>query len=86
VFSFDRPVRSEAHPTMKPTELLVRLLHDGSAPNAVVYDPFVGSGSTLVACEMAGRRCLGIELEPLYCASSVRRWERFTGREAERVA
>jgi DNA modification methylase len=86
VLSFDRPVASPDHPTMKPTELLVRLIRDGSAPAAVVYDPFLGSGSTLIACEMAGRRCVGIELEPAYCAKSVRRWERFTGLTAERVA
>jgi DNA modification methylase len=71
---------------MKPTDLLVRLIRDGSAPNAVVYDPFIGSGSTLIACEMSGRRCVGIELEPVYCASTVRRWERFTGLESEKVA
>ena len=86
ILSFDRPVASADHPTMKPTDLLVRLIRDGSAPGAVVYDPFLGSGSTLIACEMSGRRCVGIELEPRYCASTVRRWERFTGQTAERVA
>jgi DNA modification methylase len=85
VLSFDRPVASADHPTMKPTDLLVRLIRDGSAPGAVVYDPFLGSGSTLIACEMAGRRCVGIELEPMYCASTVRRWERFTGLSAVRL-
>jgi len=86
VLSFDRPVASADHPTMKPTELLTRLIRDGSAPGAVVYDPFLGSGSTLIACEMSGRRCVGIELEARYCASTVRRWERFTGLLAERVS
>lgn len=86
VLSFDRPVASPLHPTTKPSDLLVRLIRDGSAPKAVVYDPFLGSGSTLIACEMAGRRCVGIELEPSYCAKAVRRWERFTGQTAERVA
>ncbi|GJM43879.1 MAG: methyltransferase [Gemmatimonadota bacterium] len=85
MLSFDRPVRSEDHPTMKPTDLLVRLMKDGSGPGALVYDPFLGSGSTLIAAEMAGRRCLGIELDPAYCAGTVRRWERFTGRIAERL-
>lgn len=86
VLTFDRPVASPEHPTKKPTELLVRLIRDGSAPKAVVYDPFLGSGSTLIASEMSGRRCVGIELTPVYCATAVRRWERFTGLKAERVA
>jgi DNA modification methylase len=85
VLTFDRPSASPDHPTTKPTDLLVRLIRDGSAPNAVVYDPFLGSGSTLIACEMAGRRCVGIELEPVHCATAVRRWERFTGLAAERM-
>ena len=86
VLSFNRPVASPDHPTMKPTDLLVRLIQDGSAPGATVYDPFLGSGSTLIACEMSNRRCVGIELEPRYCASTIRRWERFTGLTAERVS
>jgi DNA modification methylase len=86
VLSFDRPRVSEEHPTMKPTDLIARLIWDGCPGKGVVYDPFLGSGSTLIACEMTGRRCVGIELEPKYCAAAVRRWERFTGRSAERVS
>lgn len=86
ILSFDRPVASPHHPTTKPVDLLSRLIRDGSAPGAVVYDPFLGSGSTLIASEMTARRCVGIELEPRYCATAVRRWERFTGLTAERLA
>lgn len=44
-----------------------------------MLDPFLGSGSTLIACERTGRRCLGIELDPVYVEVALRRWERFSG-------
>jgi len=49
---------------------------------AVIYEPFAGSGSTIIACEMAGRSCCAIELDPLYVDVTVRRWEEFTGEKA----
>lgn len=82
VLEYDKPRKSELHPTMKPVELLMQLISDGSAPGALVYDPFAGSGSTLIAAEMNGRRCCAMEIDPLYCDVIVGRWERFTGKRA----
>lgn len=84
VFEIDRPSASRDHPTMKPTELIRRCLLNSTKRGQVVLDPFLGSGSTLLACEEIGRRCIGLELEPKYCDVVVRRWEEFTGRKAER--
>jgi len=53
---------------------------------SVVYDPFLGSGSTLIACEASGRVCRGMEIDPRYCDVIIARWEQFTGGQAERVA
>ena len=50
-----------------------------------VIDPFLGSGSTLIACEKTNRKCYGMEIDPHYCDVIVKRWEEFTGNKAERV-
>jgi DNA modification methylase len=78
----DRPQRSDDHPTMKPVALLARLLVNSTKRGDVVYDPFLGSGSTLIACERQGRTCYGIELDAGYCDVTVRRWEQATGGKA----
>jgi len=70
---------------MKPVEMLKQLIEDGSPSGAVVYEPFCGSGSTIIAAEMLDRRCVAIELDPLYVDVTVQRWEAFTGRKAERT-
>ena len=74
------------HLTEKPVELAVRALTYSSRPGENVLDLFGGSGSTLIAAEKTGRRAFLMEIDPLYCDVIVRRWEEFTGREAERVA
>lgn len=81
----DRPLRNEKHPTMKPVRLFARLIRNSSRPGEVVLDPFAGSGTTLVACEQMGRRARVMELEPRYCDVILERWERMTGRAAERI-
>jgi len=58
---------------------------NNSAPGDAVYDPFLGSGTTLIACEMEARKCFGLELEPKYVDVIVRRWEAFTGQTGERM-
>jgi DNA modification methylase len=70
------------HPTQKPAEVMRRPLvnHLGD-----VYEPFSGSGTTIVAAEEMGRRCWAMEVDPKYVQVAVERWERFTGRKAERV-
>lgn len=82
VWEIDRPSKSPDHPTMKPVDLVLRAIENSSDAGQVVYDPFLGSGSTLIACEKSGRRCRGIEIEPKYVDVVVRRWEAFTGKKA----
>lgn len=79
-----RPKRSESHPTMKPVELVLRGLQNSSTSGDVVYDPFVGSGTTLIAAEQTGRRGYAIEIDPRYVAVAIKRWETFTGQIAVR--
>jgi len=86
VWQVDRPTDSEAHPTMKPLALVERALANSSRPGDLVLDPFLGSGSTLIACERTGRACYGIELEPVYCDIAVARWEQFSGETAVKEA
>ena len=74
-----RPAESELHPTMKPLALVERALNNSSRPDDRVLDLFLGSGSTLIACERTGRRCLGLELDPRYVDVVVARWETFSG-------
>lgn len=82
VLAYDRPTVSKLHPTMKPVALIQQLVEDGSAPGAVVYEPFCGSGTTLVVCEQTQRRCRAIELEPIYVDVAIKRWQEQTGQEA----
>jgi DNA modification methylase len=74
-----KPVKAKLHPTMKPVELLRKLIANSTKTGEWVYDPFLGSGSTLIACEHLGRRCLGIELDGEYVKTAVARWEKLTG-------
>lgn len=84
VWQCARPKRSKEHPTMKPIELWSRAIIDGSRKKEIVFDPFLGSGTTLIASELHGRRCRGLELAPKYCDVIVRRWQDMTGGEATR--
>jgi len=70
------------HPTQKPVELSERAVINSSAKDAAVYDCFLGSGSTLIACEKTNRRCFGMEIDPHYCDVIIARWEKFTGKTA----
>jgi site-specific DNA-methyltransferase (adenine-specific) len=81
---FDRPKRSEEHPTMKPVAMFAYLIGNSTAPQGLVYDPFLGSGTTIVAAEQLGRVCYGMELSPAYCDVIVKRWETLTGQTATR--
>jgi DNA modification methylase len=70
------------HPTQKPVELVRIALKNTSTGGALVVDPFLGSGTTIIAAEMTGRACYGMEIAPQYVDVSVLRWQQFTGREA----
>jgi DNA modification methylase len=82
VWFVKKPVSNDLHPTMKPVELVERAVRNSSKGRDTVLDPFGGSGTTLIACEKAGRQARVIELEPKYCDVIIRRWEEFTGRQA----
>jgi DNA modification methylase len=71
-----------AHPTMKPVAMIADAVLDCSAPEELVLDCFLGSGSTVMACERTGRTCYGMELSPQYVDTTIRRWQRLTGGEA----
>lgn len=71
------------HPTQKPLELMRRPILNHTKRNEIVYDPFLGSGTTLMAAELTERVCFGVELDPKYCDVIVRRWEEFTGHQAK---
>ncbi len=70
------------HGTQKPVECMRRPILNNSSPGQAVYEPFMGSGTTLIAAETTGRVCLGIELNPAYVDVAVERWLRFTGKSA----
>ena len=70
------------HSTQKPVELMRRPMLNNSNPGQAVYDPFLGSGTTLIAAETSGRVCLAMDLEPRYVDVAVRRWQAFTGKTA----
>ena len=71
------------HPTQKPVQLAVEAIDKTTKPKSIVLDLFLGSGSTLIACEKLDRICYGMELDPKYCDVIIKRWENFTGKKAE---
>ncbi len=86
VWFVNKPTKNDLHPTMKPVELVERAVRNSSKSRDIVLDCFGGSGSTLIACEKAGRQARLIELDPKYCDVIVQRWEEFTGKKAELVS
>jgi DNA modification methylase len=71
------------HPTVKPVRLIADAILDCSKRGQIILDPFLGSGSTLMAAQRVGRRCYGIEIDPLYVDAAIRRWQKFTGDRAK---
>lgn len=71
------------HGTQKPVECMRRPIENNSSPGQVVYEPFSGSGTTIIAAEQTGRHCYAMEIEPLYVDMAVRRWQNFTGQRAK---
>ncbi len=82
LWQIDSVVNETGHSTQKPVECMARPIrnHEGD-----VYDPFVGSGTTIIAAEQLGRRCYAMEIDPTYCDVARLRWEQFTGQKAKRV-
>lgn len=85
VWKVARPSTSDLHPTMKPLPLIERALENSSQAGDTVLDLFMGSGSTLIACERTGRACYGMEIDPRYVDVAIARWEAFTGERAVKL-
>ena len=86
VLEFEKPARNAEHPTMKPVPLMAYEIRNSSRVGDTVLDSFGGSGSTLMACEQTGRKCVTMELDPHYCDVILKRWEDYTGQKAERIS
>ena len=74
------------HPTQKPIQLILKAIFNSSRIDDLVLDLFLGSGSTLIACEKTNRICFGCEIDPKYCDTIIKRYEDFTGLKASKVS
>ena len=82
LWEIDKPKKSETgHSTQKPIECMERPIRNNSKPGDLVYEPFSGSGTTIIACERTGRKCRAVELNPAYVAIAIQRWADATGKE-----
>ena len=82
VLDFDRPTRSEMHPTMKPVTLFAYQISNNTHESDAVLDLFGGSGTSVIACEQLKRKCFTCELDPHYCDVIIQRWENLTEQKA----
>jgi len=80
-----KEARNRLHPSMKPTILLTKIIQSYSEKNNLIADIYLGSGSTLIACEKTNRKCFGMELDPIYVDVIIKRWEDYTGKKAELI-
>ncbi len=71
------------HPAIFPTNLALDHIKSWSNEDNIIFDPFLGSGTTLIACEQTNRICYGMELDPAYIDVIITRWENFTGKKAK---
>lgn len=85
VLFFPKPNRSPYHPTSKPVGLLRKLILNSTKIGDIVYDPFGGGGSTLLAAEQTKRRCFIVEIDPEYCNTIISRFEKLTGIKAKKL-
>lgn len=85
IWKYDKPRKCDLHPTMKPVALVANCLMDATKEGDTVLDVFGGSGTTMIACEQLGRRCRMMELDPHYCDVIIARWEKLTGKKAEKI-
>jgi DNA modification methylase len=86
VWEIDKPMKSETgHSTQKPIECMAKPISNNSNTGESVYEPFCGSGTTLIAAEQLGRKCYGIEISPKYCDVIIARWEKLTGKTATKI-
>ena len=85
VLEFEKPLKNGEHPTMKPVELIAYQMRNSTKQGDVIYDPFGGSGTTLIAAEQIGRQCRMLELDERYADVIIKRWETLTGQTAELI-
>lgn len=85
VWQYNKPLKNDLHPTMKPVELVSNAVMNSSQLGMNIFDAFLGSGSTLIACEKTNRKCFGIELSEHYCEVIIGRWCQFTGKDTIRI-
>lgn len=83
VFNINRPKRNTEHPTMKPPELVQVMLQNSTIQDDIVYEPFSGSGTTIIACENLSRKCRAVEISPAYVAVALERWSQLTCKTPE---
>lgn len=83
VWNFDRPTKSELHPTMKPVPLIAYPIKNSSSNNSIILEPFAGSGSTLIASEQLDRICYAIELDEKYTDVVVKRYIEYVGTDED---
>lgn len=86
VWEYDKPSRSDLHPTMKPVDLVERAINNSSRAGDIVLDPFGGSGTTMIAAERTGRAARLIELDPRFADVIVKRWEAHTALKAKKLS
>lgn len=67
---------------MKPVALFAKMIENSTTVGSLIYEPFCGSGTTLIAAEQLNRKCYGMEISPAYCDVIVKRWENLTGKTA----
>jgi DNA modification methylase len=82
VWDIDHAKSETGHSTQKPVECMRRPIVNNSSPGQAVYEPFSGSGTTIIAAETTGRACHAIEIDPAYVDVAVKRWQAFTGNAA----
>lgn len=83
VLFYPKPNSSKLHPTMKPLGLLRKMILNTTKIDETIYDPFGGSGSTLMACENTHRKCYMVEMDPEYCEIIIKRWEKTTNKKSK---
>ena len=82
----DKPTHNNIHPTMKPVNLIARLIKNSSEKGDSVLDLFGGSGTTLIVCEELGRKCYMMEYDPIYVDAIIERYEQYTGKKAKLIS
>lgn len=85
VINFDKPIKNDIHPTMKPVGLFGYLIQNSTEHGNIVLDTFGGSGTSIIACEQLNRICYTMELDPRYCDAIIARWEKITGSKANKI-